>query len=297
MSTVSKSLELHFIDGKPDGMLTAEVFNWTGHVLMSPRIQIGKLLKRKEASFTGVYILVGDKDGKQTAYIGESEDVATRIKSHDAQKDWWTDVVIVTSSANNLHKAHVKYLEARLVEEAQLAGSRMLENGNKPPKSSLTEAAAANMEAFLEYLLMVLPALRVDMFVKRIRPESSTTPLDNSAAVPIFELSIKKHGIKATAILDNGEFIVLKGSMARDEWRGDTTEKTYYWKLFQELVASKVLRNNGDHNVFTENYAFTSTSAAGAVVTGRSCKGPREWKLKVDGRSYGEWEADQLKEV
>jgi hypothetical protein len=29
-----KSLELYFIDGKPDGMLTAEVFNWTGHVLM-----------------------------------------------------------------------------------------------------------------------------------------------------------------------------------------------------------------------------------------------------------------------
>ncbi len=29
-----RSLELFFIDGKPDGMRTAEVFNWTGHVLM-----------------------------------------------------------------------------------------------------------------------------------------------------------------------------------------------------------------------------------------------------------------------
>jgi len=27
------SLELHYIDGNPEGMLTAEVFNWTGHVL------------------------------------------------------------------------------------------------------------------------------------------------------------------------------------------------------------------------------------------------------------------------
>jgi hypothetical protein len=28
--TVGRSLELFFIDGKPDGMQTAEVFNWTG---------------------------------------------------------------------------------------------------------------------------------------------------------------------------------------------------------------------------------------------------------------------------
>jgi hypothetical protein len=31
-----RSLELFFIDGIPEGMLTAEVFNWTGHVLMAP---------------------------------------------------------------------------------------------------------------------------------------------------------------------------------------------------------------------------------------------------------------------
>ena len=31
-----RSLELYFIDGRPDGMLTAEVFNWTGHVLSRP---------------------------------------------------------------------------------------------------------------------------------------------------------------------------------------------------------------------------------------------------------------------
>jgi len=31
-----RSLERYFIEGKPDGMLTAEVFNWTGHVLFAP---------------------------------------------------------------------------------------------------------------------------------------------------------------------------------------------------------------------------------------------------------------------
>ena len=40
-----RSLELFFIDGNPDGMLTAEVFNWTGHVLMTPRTRIAEALR------------------------------------------------------------------------------------------------------------------------------------------------------------------------------------------------------------------------------------------------------------
>lgn len=55
-----RSLELYFIDGKPDGLLTAEVFNWTGHILMAPRTQLANALKRPEARRTGVYILLGD---------------------------------------------------------------------------------------------------------------------------------------------------------------------------------------------------------------------------------------------
>ncbi len=49
MSMTGRSLQLYFIDGKPDGMLTAEVFNWTGHVLMTPRTQITKALSRPQA--------------------------------------------------------------------------------------------------------------------------------------------------------------------------------------------------------------------------------------------------------
>jgi len=70
-----QSLELFFIDGKPDGMLTAEVFNWTGHVLVVPRTQISEALKRKQARYTGVYLLIGEKDGDSLAYVGEGEDI------------------------------------------------------------------------------------------------------------------------------------------------------------------------------------------------------------------------------
>ena len=74
-ATYNISLELFFIDGKPDGMLTAEVFGWTGHILVAPRTRLPEALKRKESSYTGVYILLGEQDEEPLAYIGEGESI------------------------------------------------------------------------------------------------------------------------------------------------------------------------------------------------------------------------------
>lgn len=294
-TTQGRSLELFFIDGKPDGMLTAEVFNWTGHVLMTPRTRIAETLKRKEARYTGVYLLFGEYDGVPLAYIGEGEDISERIRNHDARKDWWTSAILITSAANNLNKAHVKYLEARLIEEALAIGQIELENGNSPSRPSLSEASQANMESFLEYIFLILPALRIDSFLRKIRP--SSVAVEGSGIQEqntVFELYLKKENITAYATLSNGEFIVQAGSMARKSWVGDTKDKTHYWKLYEELVAQNVLTDNQSHRIFSENYAFSSTSAAGAVVTGRATAGPIAWKVKGTKQTYKEWEAERL---
>lgn len=207
-------------------------------------------------------------------YIGEGEDIGDRIKSHDTKKDWWTIAMLITSAANNLNKAHVKYLESRLVE-----------------------AARANMENFLEYILMVLPALRIDSFLANTRPKSPAriSPLDSSAesAPPTFILNTPKHGIEATAVLENGEFVVLAGSKVSYRWKGKGTEETGYARLFAELVKTGVLAEHGSGRMFTDNYAFKSPSAAAAVVNGRPANGTIEWKL-ISGKTYKEWEQEKL---
>lgn len=188
-----RSLELYFIDGRPDGMLTAEVFNWTGHILMAPRTQITAALSRKESRHTGVYLLMGERDGQPVAYLGEGDDISHRIKNHDINKDWWTTVVLVTSAANNLHKAHVQYLEARLIEVAKTVGRVVLDNATAPGRPTLG-----------------------------------------------------------------------------------------------------VLVPQGDHAVFSQAYAFKSTSAAAAVVNGRPANGTVEWRVVGSGQTYKAWEAAQL---
>ena len=292
-SAEGRSLELYFIDGKPDGMLTAEVFNWTGHVLMTPRTRIGAALKRPEARYTGVYILLGELEGEPRAYIGEGEDISERIKNHDTNKDWWTSAVLITASSRSLNKAYAKYLEARLVEIARSVGRMKLDNGNTPPRPGLSEAAQANMEAFLNYVMMILPAIQVNLFTSHTRPAAEMPAVTTGTGAFRFRLVNKKNKLEATAILKNVEFIVEAGSLARLQWEGQGVRHDTYADLHAELKKTGVLREDGDHCVFTENYAFSSPSAAAAVVCGRTANGTLDWKLE-DGTTYKQWEQTQL---
>jgi hypothetical protein len=296
-ATPGRSLELYYIDGRPDGMLTAELFNWTGHVLMAPRTQIATALKRLEAGYAGIYLLIGEQEGEPRAYVGEGEDISARIKAHDTAKDWWTSAVLVTTAGNKLNKAHVRYLEARLIAEARAIGRVPLDNGTSPPRPSLSEADVAKMEAFLENLLIVLPAVRVDMFIQQVRQAEAVKPSpslttaglapDPPSVAARFVLEQPKQNRRATAVLVNGEFIVEAGSQAR-------AHSTYRPHIHEQLRKTGVLIDQGDSCVFTKNYAFGSPSAAADIVTGRSASGPLEWKQVGTGITYREWEAQQL---
>lgn len=55
-----KSVRLFLAEGSMGGLVTAEIMNWTGHILAVGRSGLRELLKRPEATRTGVYILIGE---------------------------------------------------------------------------------------------------------------------------------------------------------------------------------------------------------------------------------------------
>lgn len=311
IDTKGRSLELFYIDGHPDGMITAELFNWTGHVFVTPRTRLTEALRREEAGYAGVYLLLGEKEGQDFAYIGEAEDLGVRLKQHAAasDKDWWETAVLVSASANRLNKAHVKYLEARLIVMAREIGHTPLHNGNSPKPPGLTEADIAKMEAFLASLMVVLPAIRVDMFIQRSRPAGSSRPVpafeasegERTDAAPEtvrFVLHKPRIDLTAKAVFQDGEFIVEAGSQARSDWHGEGGQSASYQPLHDELVRSGTLQMAGTHRVFTKDYAFRSPSAAAAVVFGHSVSGPAAWKLESNPDiSFRDWQAHQLDAV
>lgn len=296
----SKSLELFFLDGRPDGMLTATMANWTGHILITPRTQISEALKRAEANRAGVYILLGEgeKTGNPAAYIGESRVLRERISQHDKDKNgWdWHTAVLVTSFGNKLNKAHGQFLEARLIAKAKSYQSVDIDQ-NSPSTPMLSEPTVASMEAFLDHLYMVLPAVRIDMFISNARPGDSAPESKHLESAPTFELVVKKrnlpHELRATLVLKGGEYIVQQGSLA-SEWSGPDNRAASYRREHDELKRRGILIEQGEKLVFTENYAFKSPSAAAAVVAGRTANGRKEWKLQGSSKTYDEWHAEMV---
>lgn len=290
--TPGRSLELYFVDGKPDGMLTAEVFNWTGHVLRIPRTRLADGLRRGEAGQTGIYLLLGQDQNGPLAYIGEAEDMARRIGQHAREKDWWEVAVLVTTTGDALHKAHVKYLESRLITTARAAAAMRLENGNQPSGASLNEAVTANMESFLDTLHMVLPAIRVDVFDTSARPADDAER--ESAGQPAATIDIhdpSKH-IMAVAHLVDGAFILQAGAKMR---RRESLPKSAARLADRRKALEEIhdIQKRPEYDELMRNHAFTSPSGASDFVLGAATSGPKEWKLP-DGRSYADWEADQL---
>jgi len=78
-----------------------------------------------------VYLLTGPTetgDGTRI-YVGEADDLRSRIDQHITGKDFWTLLIAFVSKDDNLNKAHVRYLEARLCQLAKEAGRAVLDNG------------------------------------------------------------------------------------------------------------------------------------------------------------------------
>lgn len=300
-----KSIKLFMVDGTPQGILTLEVMNWTGHILVGPRTKITELILRPEMNKTGLYFLTGsDPDGssRPMVYVGESDNVGNRLKQHnkDEVKDFWERAIVITSKDQNLTKAHVRYLEGRFISIAKEIDSAKLFNSTSPKNENLPEADIADMEYFITQIRLIMPILGLDFL--RDKPKVSIANQNNPLEIkpidasPFFEITSKKHNIKATAREIEGEFIVLAGSNAQSKWIGQNTKDGSYGRLFVSLYQEgkiKVLQPN-DIGVFQEDVTFNSPSAASAVIYGRHSNGRTSWKVKNTNKTYEDWQNELL---
>lgn len=302
--THGKSIKLFLVDGSSNGILTAEIINWTGHVLSAPRTKLLDLIQREECAKTGIYFLVGQdpEDSLPSVYIGESDDVANRLKQHNRSeeaggKDFWEKVCLVTGKDQNITKTHIKYLESRLIDIAKRSGQCLLKNGTAHFYNRLPESDTADMEYFLEQIQVVLPVLGYT-FLKEMKYPSeilintiSPKLLQRSDIEADFYLTVKD--IDANAKVIDGEFYVLAGSQVRKEVSQPT--HNYMKNLRPLLFENNVIDPNT--YTFNQDYLFSSPSAAGAVILGRSCNGLKVWKTHNTHLTYDEWRQNQVDNV
>ena len=298
------AVDLFFVDGNSQGMFTAKTRNWVGRLLSFPREQLDAAIERLGEQDAGVYLLLAKSQyGKMQVYVGESESLARRLRRYNRKRDWWDKAVVVTTEGKRLGQTEVKYLEARLVQEAQPIQRISLVNTGNTPLHPLSESDEANMEEFLEKLFFMLPAVGVDVFADpadapsedlppaRSERASAKAPIGDS---PTFIIGTVTDGVALTARakIINGKFAVLAGSDAYKKWRSRSVSAYRACRdKYAELVDSGVLsptKQDGTRE-FTVDCPFNKPSPASSVVLGRSTNGKTMWKVEGTDETYADW--------
>jgi len=309
-----RTIKLFLVEGVPDGMRTAEIMSWTGHVLFAPRSSIAALLARPEVKKTGAYLLIGPDpaDANQTmVYVGEGDNVGVRLSNHnkDPDKEFWEHACVITSKDLNLTKAHARYLESRLIRIIRQEARVSVANKSDPEFDLLPEADLADMDDFIARLQILLPVLGAD-FVRptpRVRlPKtadskelpaspandgslqySKNLPEISQKVSPAFRMNAG--GLQARALEIDGHMLVLAGSQSRAE-EGPSLASNVRALREQLLRSGKLVPDTADNLRFTENVAFTSPSAAAAAVMGTSRNGRTDWINIETNETYAAWQ-------
>jgi Domain of unknown function (DUF4357) len=280
----SFSIRIFLADGSPSGLKFVEKSNWVGQGVVCPRPRFSNVKARKEFDRAAVYLLIGPSDTLDIplAYIGEGDPVRTRLEDHHSKKDFWTVAYFFSSKDANLNKAHIQYLEHRLITLAKDTKRCKLDNQNTPTAPSLSEADLADVEAFLEEMLLCFPVLGVNIFEK---PELKAKQQKL--------LFLKNKGVDAEGYESENGFVVKKGSKVVIETVPSI--HTYVIPIRDELLQSGILIKSDDqYYEITQDYEFSSPSLAATFLLGANINGRDWWKTKegVTLKQLQEREAD-----
>jgi len=272
---ITATIKLFLPRGDAKSLRTAEISNWTGKAIAAPRTELDELLQREELDKAGVYILSGSDplSGSPRAYIGEAEVIRERLKQHKT-KEFWISAIVFVSKDENLTKAHVRYLENRLLTEATQVGRCALEQ-NQAGGSKLPESDREDMEVFLSHIRQLLPVLGSDLLIPIAQPAAK----QQSGGI----LFCRMKGAEARGRRTPDGFVVFRRSTAVLQERDSAKKYPYVLTLRNQLIDNGTLIKNDGFYEFTKDTEFSSPSAAAAVIEGGSANGLIEWRTE-DGR-------------
>lgn len=226
----SYTIHILVVGGDPDGVKIVHRPGWTGWGIAFPRTAWPQIKEtRQEFKDPGVYILsgfaqkplslqIGAGEGAQdelpTVYIGQGDEIRTRIESHYINKDFWDwGYAFVSKGEASLNKAHTAWLEYALIDLAHNVGQCHSDNATRPKEPKLSEGEHADTRAFLREMLRILPLLNVRLFEKQKpivvdpRLPDDDESLNNTVIVPA-----REDGFQETFIGENCWYAIRIGA-------------------------------------------------------------------------------------
>lgn len=281
---MGKTIRIYLADGSVSGIRHAEIVNWTGQAVSSPRTKNKSLVDWDESKKPGVYFLFGidEESGRDAVYIGEAENVFDRLQNHIANKDFWNEVIFFTNKDENLTKSHVKYLESRLIKLVKGLGRYVVLNGNESQLPSLPRGDRDAMEEFLGNLKILLGTLGYKALEPLMKDTTSDLLYDQDISANQaqeenqIELNLNVKNLQAKAYLTNEGIVVSRGSQVSKDSKESLSPG--YKKLREQLIKNGVIAMAANGYEFIDNQLFKSPSQAAAVIVGYPMNGRIYWK-------------------
>jgi hypothetical protein len=285
---VKQTIKIFLAEGNPTGIRTIESSNWNLKGYIIPRESVESLNNYSELVTQGIYLLVGENnEGERLIYIGESERLLDRIKSHakDPKKTFWQQAICFFSKDSFLNKAHIKYLEEYLIQAIKDAGRISLENNNSGGATKLSMSDEADILNMVEQIKVLLATIG-HTFLKKLN--------DYEKPSDLYELT----SLSAAGLMNptSEGYLVKEGSLFRKEVSQGSIGG-YSDRERQKMLAENILvDHNSESYILTKDYLFGSPSNASSSLLGRSSNGWTSWKRVNDGKTLDEVERKLLEE-
>jgi hypothetical protein len=264
---MSQVITTILLDNTPTGLRLIEMANWSGKAFVVPRGKLGELRSREDAQQPGLYFLFGEGKELSTAYIGQSENVASRLLSHDSNRkeDEWNIAVVFVGQ---LDSTFIKYLESISLDLAKKANRYEIFNNSSPRENRLSESQKIVVNEYFERIKLIMGLL--GYFVFDVISESIADKI-------IYMLKAEDADARAQ-LLEDGSLNVFKGSLARIR----ETDAFFGWSKVARrkfLEDGTLIKNdNSASYLFTRDVVFNSPTAAAATVKGAPINGWTAWK-------------------
>ncbi|MCQ2551264.1 MAG: GIY-YIG nuclease family protein [Clostridia bacterium] len=156
-----KTINLLLYEGDLDGVISIEDTSWnSGELYAAPRDSIKQLIESDACKGYGVYILFS----QDKVYVGQASDLTKRISQHTIGKDWWTNVIVLTTKDDSFNRADIDYLEYYLIEKAQSIKEIECDNKKKGNDPKVSKFRVVALQQYLEEALFLMKLIGVSVF-------------------------------------------------------------------------------------------------------------------------------------
>ena len=177
----AKSINLLLYDGTLQGVIGIEDSSWRGELYSAPRESMDALLGSGACDKYGVYLLLAHN----RVYVGQSSDLAKRLSQHVTGKDWWENVVVLTTKDDSLDHTDIDWLESALIERAKSVVNFECDNQRRGNPVKVDRFKETFLIPYLDEALFLMELIGITMFSADRRGEDAVQAYGRATRVDV----------------------------------------------------------------------------------------------------------------